>query len=381
MVIFFRKGEIMKNEYPEYISEERRPIAPPKDLVQDGQCLFGTFNGPIENMNLLDCKKPAGALLPHKLNFTKFTQWEAFEVQLKEGILVSAVYNVGFAGFSILVFYDKRTEKVSSWTNFVTNGKDPVCSANLINGCKSYLHTKKSDFVLTNNLERGEAHCAAKVEGKPLKENKKGKVKGTKNRGTIEFDLNIKSISPPSVVSIPFGKNKPLYSHKEFFTAEGTFVVNGEALTVDETTTVIIDDHKGYYPFNAHYDWLTTMGKCNIDGEDKYLAINFTQNQSTDEDKYNENILWLEGESCPLPPVTFTHITNTKWLVRDKYDRVNVIFDWSDQHKIVVNALGAIFIKYYLPFGKIKGYVTDNDGKKYILDGMDGIGEDKTTRM
>ena len=34
-----------------------------------------------------------------------------------------------------------------------------------------------------------------------------------------------------------------------------------------------------------------------------------------------------------------------------------------------------------LPFGYISGYVTDTNGKRYTVDGMLGIGEDKTTRM
>ena len=36
---------------------------------------------------------------------------------------------------------------------------------------------------------------------------------------------------------------------------------------------------------------------------------------------------------------------------------------------------------YALPFGKIYGYVKDVNGKKYVVDGMLGIGEDKSTRM
>ena len=42
---------------------------------------------------------------------------------------------------------------------------------------------------------------------------------------------------------------------------------------------------------------------------------------------------------------------------------------------------GIIDSYYALPFGTIYGYVTDTNGKKYVVDGMVGIGEDKTTRM
>ena len=35
-------------------------------------------------------------------------------------------------------------------------------------------------------------------------------------------------------------------------------------------------------------------------------------------------------------------------------------------------------VNYHIVFGEISGYVCDEDGNKYILDGMCGFGEDKT---
>ena len=39
---------------------------------------------------------------------------------------------------------------------------------------------------------------------------------------------------------------------------------------------------------------------------------------------------------------------------------------------------GIVNIDYYVTFGELQGYLRDEDGKKYILDGMLGMGEDKT---
>jgi hypothetical protein len=41
-------------------------------------------------------------------------------------------------------------------------------------------------------------------------------------------------------------------------------------------------------------------------------------------------------------------------------------------HALVVKA------DYYIAFGELEGYVRDEDGRQYILDGMMGMGEDKT---
>ena len=47
-----------------------------------------------------------------------------------------------------------------------------------------------------------------------------------------------------------------------------------------------------------------------------------------------------------------------------------------------VNAMllhaGIVNIDYFITFGTLEGYVCDEQGNKYILDGMVGIGEDKS---
>ena len=346
--------------------KKRRPVDPPKAIVENGQAHFGTFNSQFEVLNLLDCEQPCGIFLPHFMNRTRLTEWEAFEINMDEGALISAVYNTGAIGFSIFVFFDKKQGKALSWKNIVPGFKAHV-APQLVDGV-STLKTKNSDYVITNDLKNGKAHA------KGFSKNKKF--------GTFEIDMSVERLSPISNVSIPFGKNKPLYSEKDFFKATGYISINGQKYESNGNTVSIIDDHKVYYPYHAHYDWLTTMGKMNIDGEEKYFAFNLTRNQSIDQDSYNENLIWLEGESSPLPPVMFTHDEQNPniWYVKDEHGCVDIRFEIEDVFKMPIKAL-VVDVKYDLPFGKIYGFVKDINGKKYVVDGMTGIGEDKTTRM
>ena len=158
---------------------------------------------------------------------------------------------------------------------------------------------------------------------------------------------------------------------------------DGKTYKTNERSVGIIDDHKGYYPFFSHYDWLTTMGKTEIDGEQKFFAFNLTRNQSVDQVNYNENVIWLEGESFPMPPVVFTHKDGKKkaneWHIRDEAGQglVDITFKIDNVFYMPI----PVAVYYALPYGKIYGYVTDTNGKKYTVDGMVGIGEDKTTRI
>lgn len=357
------------SDYPEYISEKRRPVKTPDAIVDEsGQAQFGTFDESFKRLNLIDCKKPCGDNMPDFMKKSRLTEWEAFEIHLDEGALISAIYNTGPLGFSIFVWFDKRNKKIYSWRNIVPVKQAKVASQLIDDYC--YLKTGKSEYKITNDLANGLAYA-------------KGYTKNGKS-GLFEIDMKVERLSPPSNVSIPFGPNKPLYSQKEFLKATGFIKVNGETFMTNSNSVGIIDDHKGYYPYRAHYDWLTSMGKCEIDGEMKYFAFNLTRNQSVNQDDYNENLIWIEGESFPLPPVTFTHkdgeLKADTWFIKDEHGTVDLRYEIDNVFYMPMHFL-VVDVYYALPFGRIYGYVTDINGKKYVVDGMLGIGEDKTTRM
>lgn len=354
------------SKYPEYISEKRYPIDTPEFIVENGQAHFGTFKDPFKNLNLIDCEKPCGKIMPDFMKKSRLTEWEAFEVHLDEGALISAVYNTGPMGFSIFVWFDKRDKKIYSWRNIVPVKKAKVASQLVDDYC--YLKVAKSEYKIENDLMNGKARA------KGYSVNRKS--------GRFEIDISVDRLSPCSNVSIPFGANKPLYSEKDFFKATGTITVNGEVFTTNENSVAIIDDHKGYYPFRAHYDWLTTMGVIEDNGEKKYFAFNLTRNQSINQDDYNENLIWVEGESFPLPPVTFSKASKKAktWYIKDEYGCVDLRYEIDNVFYMPMHFL-VIDVYYALPYGRIYGTVKDTNGKVYNLDGVLGIGEDKTTRM
>jgi len=82
--------------------------------------------------------------------------------------------------------------------------------------------------------------------------------------------------------------------------------------------------------------------------------------------------------------VTFKREPETKdfkdsavWTVNDEHDMVNLRFKVYGINPMVMHAV-LVNIDYYVAFGELEGYVRDEDGNKYILDGMMGMGEDKT---
>ena len=245
-------------DYKRFISPKRQSLPTPKSLVNNGQAVFGTFDGEFEDMDLMDCTKPAGRFLPHFLNKYRLSLWEATEVHLDQGVLLAAVCDMGLFGTILILFYDKRMKKVYSWSANLASSRTTI-APNLLNGRVAEASTKNVAIRYVNRFEEGK--CSLKGESR------------SQQTGNIAFAFDLERVSLPSVVSIPFGPNKPLYSQKDLFRATGHLFFNGERFESTSETAAIVDDHRGYYPYRAHYDWLSTMGKSDIDGEPQYFAL------------------------------------------------------------------------------------------------------------
>ena len=353
--------------YSEFISPLRRSAATPENIVNaDGSCVFGTFESEFPRMDFVRLQRPTEA--PQALNKLKLTLWEATEVHFDEGILLIAVSDMGFFGKVLHVFFDRRTKEVVSWDASLPSGK-VVIAPNLIGGSVTEAETKDCAVRYVNRFEEGNCRIAGRHEA---------------NGRRLEYELDLTRISKPSVVSIPFGPNRPLYSQKDFFRAEGRITIDGKTMESDADSVAIVDDHRGFYPRHAHYDWVTTMGVHQADGARKYFAFNLTHNQSIRQDDYNENLIWLENRVSLLPPVEFSRehpsaafSGSNAWNVKDEHGMVDICFHVDAQYAMVVHA-GLVNIDYYISFGSLQGFVLDEDGTKYVLDGMIGMGEDKT---
>lgn len=368
-------------DFKKLIREERRTRPTPKSIVKDDfTCEFGTFDKEFEDLSLLKLKKPTYA--PQCMNKLKLTLWEASEISFNEGTLLLAVSDMGLFGKVLAVFFDRRDKKVYTW-DYTVSHKCATVSDNLLNGAVTLGKGKNSFIKYVNNFQDGKAHITVSLKDKCAVNNSE-----KLDCYDLEVDVELTRLSLPCVVSIPFDEKKPrpLYSQKDFFKVSGTASLGGEVLTIDDETTAIIDDHRGYYPRHAHYDWVTTMGKNTVNGERKFFAFNLTRNQSIDQDKWNENLIWFEGATSLLTPVTFERDVPTKdfrkvghatWTIKDEHGMVDLKFKIENLNAMILHA-GIVNIDYFITFGTLEGYICDEDGNKYVLDGMIGIGEDKT---
>lgn len=360
------KKNLTEKGFKGVLSDKRIPVPAPHSIIDsEGKAVFGTFDREIPDMNFLDVHKQS-PVFPDFMNKSRLTLWEACELNFDDIVVLVAVADMGGVfGTTLTVLYDKKEKKRYTWQSTLPIWKTKIAE-NLLDGAVTVgkSHINRVEFV--NDFGNGKATVTCKARGKA---------------GKFELEGNLTRVSEPSVVNIPFGKNKPLYTQKDLFKLDGYVKWNGKTYKSTDCSTAIIDDHRGYYPYNSHYDWVTTMGRQEINGKEQFFGINLTRNQSINQDDYNENLLWLEGTSSRLTPVYFDHVAYDKWHVYDDYGMVDLIFDIGDRNLIKMNILGIVKSDYHITFGVINGYVCDEDGNKVVFDNAVGIGEDKSLRV
>ena len=237
-------------DFRKILSDKRIPVDTPDNIIdKDGKAVFGTFKSEFRKMDFLDIK--GQSCVPDRFNKFRYTMWEAVEVNLKDALFLTAVCDMGWFTTGLTCFYDKKTKKLTWWKKTLGHKKIKI-SYNLLDGDTSFCNHENLNIKIVNHFERGNAY----ISGDASHEKK----------GNIKYDITLERVSLPSVVSIPFGENKPLYTQKDLFKATGYVEINGKRYECDDDSAGIIDDHRGYYPYKSHYDWVTTMGKKEIDG-------------------------------------------------------------------------------------------------------------------
>ena len=342
-----------------------RPVLPaPPRAVVDGRCVMGTFNQPIKDLNLHALRAPLGFSAPSAWNRFRLKEWQAFQVSNEDWFICLAVYNTKSLGTAIIMAFNKREQrmyqyerKVPAWQLHVPNG--------LFN-TRCYYRSRGLSIDIQNHLEsnRIEVEFHASLKGLP----------------TIAGAFTASHTTEPIVIVQPFADNRPLYSHKALMPVEGRVVFGDDVSPLrPDTSCVIMDDHKGFYPYVMQYDWVTALG---IHPEKGLMGFNLTDNQIQDHDRFNENCLWLDGEMIPLPPIEVDRPRGVAeaWRIHDKNDRVALTFTPLADVPVNINA-GLVKVSYSGPTGRFEGYIRDAAGDPICFDDFVGMGEKKHVRM
>jgi hypothetical protein len=336
----------------------------PKYIVERGKFKFGNYNKAIENVNMLDALNPLGKKYPVWFNNIRLKEWEAFQAGNDKVFIFGAIYNAKLSSIVCLMIYD-RVRNLSIRIRKFTLPRKTSIGKGMLDSQTSYI---SNNFLM-------------KIKNRVKEENIE--IQCTIHDYRSVPYLNLKLLAhhstEPMVTCMPLGENRAIYSHKNFMPMEGFLCIDEEKIVFNTLDSrMIIDDHKGFYPYKLEYDWVTGWG---MSDDGSVIGFNLTDNQVTDKENYNENCLWHEGKVHPLPPVKVERIYIPKevWYIKDNYEKVNIVFYPEEKMEIKFNYI-LIYSDYEAPIGAFEGFFI-SDNKKIELVECFGMGEKKKYRF
>ena len=342
--------------------------APPESVVTKGEFNYGRFSALIPRVNMLDVARPYHYAVPQAFKAFRLKEWQAFQFGNERWFFFTALYSSKPVNLAIFVAYDREAKKQYGFRKgFI--GRPYRFSESLADSRVAY-RRRNRHFMIECRSEEGRIELDVEDrQGKP----------GRSISGHFSFAMGQQSAAPISVC-LPLGLNRAMYSTKVLMPMEGSFRCGGEEHRFEAPTAMgVLDDHKGYYPYRLHYDWVTGFG---ADASGRRIAFNLTDNQVRDQAAFNENRLWIDGRVDALPPVKITRPNGpgSPWIIQDTEGMVDLVFHPEAAHQIKVR-LGLAEIDYEGPFGRFEGELRAATGEMVDASPLFGMGEDKHVRM
>jgi len=345
----------------------REILTVPDSLVADGEFNLGTFSRQFRILNPLDVS-PFLIPLPRALKNIRLKEWQAYEMGNSEFFIFTVLYKAKSIALAQFIVYDRIRKEKFLYEKIVPSFQislPSLCSAS------TGSYKDKKLFIEYNN-ETGNGGLNLKLSAKNF-------------RNLPDVNIEINGIYNPEkwnpiVVCMPFSARRAMYSHKCLMPMQGNMEIADRTIDFREKESfMIIDDHKGYYPYSSFYDWVTGISS---NGKGGLVGFNLTHNQILNKEKFNENCLWINGRLSLLPPVSFSRPDGPagEWFIKDSYGMVDLKFVPEVHGEVNVNLF--ILKSYYQgPLGTFYGRIKDSSGKSHSMDGIFGMGEEKRLRM
>lgn len=353
--------------------DERKPYDraigdPPERVVRDGEFVFGCWNAPPAQANMLDLARPYHYPVPRWVKDSRCKEWVAFQFGDRRWFFFTSLYDVKSFTLARFSAWDREKKRLFEWKRLTPLGRlslgDELKTRTA--GCRERHGSVKYAF----DLDQG----SIRIDVRSTKHGRRSHF-----AGSFEFAYNARQTAPMSAC-LPLGLNLATYSTRVLMPMQGWFEAGGERREFSAPEAMgLVDDHKGYYPYQMRYDWVAGFG---LDGKGRRVGFSLTDNQVRDQDKLNENVLWINSRAFPLPSIRVTRPNGPDgpWFIQDTEGLVDLTFKPERKNDLKVNLLFAAS-DYHGPFGSYEGTLRSPDGSERVdAAGIYGVGEQRYLR-
>ncbi len=343
----------------------------PEFMVKNGKfCAFGKFTEPFREVNMLEADiKIAGRKAGKFLKNLRLKEWEHFGLICDDYYFGMVIFDAKYLGNVFFYAFNRNNGKFFEHKR--TSIGAPLRIARELWHSECYFKHIGFEMEFLNRLDSGYHRLRVEIARTLGKPEIKADV-------MILEDLN--KFEPLVMVS-PIGTDRALYTHKTASPVEGFVRIGDHEVKLNaERDLGLMDVQKTYYPYDTFWKWATFAWR---DSEGRIVALNLCQNFIEEDEKYNENCLWLNGKIVPLSAARFDFDINEvlkPWRITTTGGEVELTFSPLGERRGKIN-LGVIMSDFHQPFGEFSGEVRASGNEIIKVDKAFGVCEHHLARF
>ena len=334
---------------------------PPRKIVENGKAHFGTYSGVSQRFDIKGMRAPyAGVPLPPVISDIRIKSRLNYYFSIEKYIGLVEFFDFKIIGLAEICFWDK------------TNGKKYVYH--------SIMPTRRR--FIPKNTDKG--ICASYLKSRYIR------ISWEKEHASkaMRFHVRHNSGWPDSEGWFHSMREDPMRDDMSFVCPSpttsrcsalwlSTMKINGHLaikdLEPDNTSGLALMTMNRYYSKTLSRN-LILCGMGTAGDKELIFYMNISSSEAADPDKYNCNVLVVDGVRTALPSVVATHPfgMNKKWIIQDTESMIDLVFTPDSLYRRTLNLL-ALRTSYSHIYGTYEGVLLDKDGNKITLKGFPGI--------
>lgn len=346
---------------------------PPPSIVKSGRPVFGDFTPAPKTLDIRKLEQPFSIMpLPAFITDWRIRSNLCFTFLTPDFFGTMELMDAHFFDFAEINIWERSSGKKLSFRSFILLRRR-VIPLTIISGiCTS--QKKKRVFIIRWDYTKGKFSFLCRL---------KGDMHRTDASFSFFGDLQNKySVCNTSVIPAPVMRRCAAVHHLSLPLTQKvqTGAAQSEADAIKNENWGFFTVRRSYYRLRSHCQSLTVLGTS--DGVPIRFNL-YTSNQDPfDPDLYNENVLFVAGETTPLPPVTITHPygLNGQWIIQDTESMIDLSF-FPISDTVRKKSILILRTEYHTIYGKCEGTVRDKHGTKFALKDFCAVAKKQYLRL
>ncbi len=343
----------------------------PERMVDNGKFVaFGKFIEPFREVNMLDADiRIRGKKVGNLIKNFRLKEWEHFGLICDEYYFGMVIFDAKYLGNVFFYAFNRKTGEFFEHKR--TSVGMPLRIARELWHSECYFEHLGFRMEFLNRLDSGYHRLRieiAKSLGKP------------QIRADVKVLEDLSKFDPLISLS-PIGENRALYTHKAACPAEGIVMIGDKEVRLSaEKDFGVMDVQKTYYPYETFWKWTMFAWR---DPDGRFIALNLCENFIEEDEKYNENCLWVNGKIVPLSAARFEFDKDDvlkTWKITTTGGEVDLTFKPLGERKGKIN-LGLVMSDFHQPFGEFSGKMKGPEDDIIPVDGAFGVCEHHLARF